>query len=131
FRSCGPRAHHCLHTECAAAERLRRTRPFRSAELKSRAAPAADHSRVDSGVSDPGSAPGHVRLGYWNECVRAEDGIRSISSHGGLRARRAKHYRVAFHNISYRHFPGCIEHRISNRANVGVDALKVAQDIEM
>ncbi len=30
-----------------------------------------------------------------------------------------------------RHFTGCIERRISNRANVGVDALEVAQDVEM
>src|SRR5437660_1107621 len=55
----------------------------------------------------------------------------SFSSHSRLCARRGKRYRVALRNTSYRHFTGCIEHRISNRANVGVDALEVAQHVKM
>ena len=58
-------------------------------------------------------------------------GLDGVLSHSGFCARRAKRYRVALRNISYRHFTGCIEHRISNRANMRVDALKVAQNVKM
>jgi hypothetical protein len=61
----------------------------------------------------------------------AEVPLRPASSHNGLYARRAKRYRIALCNIPYRYFAGCVEHPISNRANMAVDTLEIAQDVKM